>query len=266
MSDLINRSALCALALGVCAVSSTAYAHTGVKDEATEGKSLYTAFTITHGCAFGPEGATSTPKRVRAQGAVFPNGAEGVATKIIPDPDGTGPLTATEEPITLSEHIDGATGGLPLLSPGLVQDRNVFNKLVEVTDPANSSLVRAIHLTKGNLETTLVGFAPFRVTAPKFKATSCAKRLLVRIAVANWCTKSASSEVDDRVDAWVGRATPLFNDEGVLSLGFWPTLTVNRTSALPAECGGGYDIAVSPSDADIDTYLPIDEYWPANAN
>jgi len=256
-STKLKKLTLCALATVICGAGQTVYAHTGVKDKAEEGQGLYTAFTITHGCN-NNEG-TETLLPVAAQSAVFPNNEDSQAFKI----DSEGNETA----ITLADHIEGASGGLISLSPGMVQDKNVFKKQAETLD-ANGR-VRGIVLTSGKLDTTAVGLVPFRITAPTFKADSCAKSLKVRIAVANYCNKSKNTDKNNRSDIWIGHTTPLFSDIDVLphdseTSPFWPTLTVERSVDNPNTCAEAdqFDIAVQPSDADIDAYLPVKGYWP----
>jgi hypothetical protein len=263
MSKSINlkKLAICSLTSAICGASPHVFAHTGIKDSATEGTTLYTAFAITHGCAADHDGPQSP---VVAQSAVFPNGPAAVSVKVGVDPDGhDGPKTAPETPINLADHIDGAIGGLIGLSPGAIQDKSVFGAIREVINA--SEQVRAIHLTKGKLQTNLVGLTPFRVSTPNFLPDSCARSLQIRVAVANWCSTSQNRNDDTRVDVWIGRTTSKFNDKGVVSVGFWPTLTVTRdltNNPLPEGCGDGFDIAVSPTDAQIDTFLPIQGYWP----
>lgn len=254
-SRKLKKLTLCALATVICGAGQSVYAHTGVKDQVDEGKSLYTAFTITHGCN-NNEG-TEKLLPVAAQSALFPNNEDSQAFKI--DADGN------ETAINLADHIEGADGGLIGLSPGMVQDKNVFKKQAETVD-ANGR-VRAIVLNSGKLDTTAVGLVPFRITAPTFKADSCAKSLKVRIAIANYCNKTKNTDKDNRMDVWIGHMTTLFNDIGVMphdseTSPYWPTLTVNRTSDNTCAEADQFDIAVQPSDTDIDTYLPIKGYWP----
>lgn len=253
-SKNLNKITLCALAIVSCVAGQGVYAHTGVKDTAEEGKSLYTAFTIGHACN-NNEG-TEKELKITAQSAVFPNNTDSQAFKIEAD--------GTETPINLADHIEGADGGLPSLSPNMIQDKNIFKKQKELTD-ANEK-VRGIQFSSGSLDTTALGLVPFKVSAPKFNANSCAKSLKVRIAVANYCSKTKNADKDNRSDIWIGHMTSKFNDPGVMphdfeTKPFWPTLTVER-SELPGACGEGFDIAVQPSDADIDGYLPIKGYWP----
>jgi hypothetical protein len=82
--------------------------------------------------------------------------------------------------------------------------------------------------------TTTVGLAPFGISAVQFKPTSCAKKLVIRVAIADWCLKGAkNNDNDSRVDVWIGKTTPKFNDDDVMpnKAGggiFWPGLVVNR--------------------------------------
>ena len=86
------------------------------------------------------------------------------------------------------------------------------------------------------------------------------------IAIANYCTKSKSEDDNDRADVWIGRLTEKFDDEDVVSVGFWPYLKVVRdleNNPLPDGCGEGFEISVYPSDEAIDEFLPVEGYWPA---
>lgn len=272
-STTLKNLAMGAVAATISVAGQSALAHTGIKDQGTEGKGLYTAATITHGCtvtdaAPGTPGATPLP--VVAQSILFPNAKDSVAYRIKADGK-DGPE------IDLAKIITGADGGVLTLSPGGIQDKNVFNSTKEIevteTDPTTGQplvRVRGISFTAGKLDPTLVGVIPFRVGGISFNAASCAKSLLVRVAIGNWCTKSQDIKQDRRADIWIGHMTPLFNDPGVMphdfeTSPFWPTLTINRdlvANPLKPSCGAGFDVAVQPSDTDIDALLPIKGYWP----
>ncbi len=133
------------------------------------------------------------------------------------------------------------------------------------------------------------GLVPFRYGAIQFQPTSCAKSLKVRVAVANWCKSGPTSKNQaDRLDVWIGHATGKFKDPLTLPYNatdtaagkfYWPTMTVYRnTTGTPASAtsaevpanpipatdahgnacpSGGFDLAIEPSDADIDANLPI---------
>lgn len=229
--------------------------HTDVKDPAVESKTHYTGFAITHGCQDDEQKWRLFP--VAVVNSVFPNNEDSVAYKI-------DPVTRAETKVNLADHIEGAIGGLPALSPGMVQDKSAFKKQKAVAD-ANGR-VRSLQFYGGKLDTAAVAVLPFKVSTPKFLADSCAKSLKVRIAVANWCEHSKSDP--NRADIWMGQPTPLFNDPAVMPVdAYWPTLVVNRNltaNPLAESCGSGFDLAVQPSKADIDRFLPVKAYWPAN--
>jgi len=146
-----------------------------------------------------------------------------------------------------------------LLNPEAIQNNNVFKTIEPLTD--KTGVVRAIHYSDGKLPTDLLGIIPFKVSGVTFKEESCATRVQVRIGIADWCHHTGTPQAD----IWIGRLTPVFNDAQVVSLGFWPTLTINRdltTNPLPESCGEGYEVVLEPSDQAIDQYLPMPGFIP----
>jgi hypothetical protein len=229
------------------------FAHTGISSlpvAPKDGQGSYlTAVTITHGCA-GSE--TQPQKPVVGASIVFPNSANSVATKINAD--------NTTEPVTdLSQYVqDAVGGGLPTLAPALIQDDSVFKLNREVNE---GTTVRGFRWLDGAMKPNLYAYLPFRVTIPTIVPTTCVSKLRIRTAAADYCTKSQSADNDARADIWFGVPTALFNDSGVQPAGYYPTLTVERE--LPGFCGGvGFEIAVQPSNEDVDKYLPIKGFWP----
>jgi hypothetical protein len=246
----MKRVAICSLATVIGGAGQGVLAHTTIKDSSVdEGSRVFTAFQIPHGC--GTASGDSLP--VIAQSAVFPNGNAAIAFR-----------TDTNEPVDLSTIVGGGIppgAGLVGLAPVLIQDHNVFTRLRQIEDA--SGRVRGFKWTDGSLQEDLTGLQPFRITAPVILPTSCVNSLKVRVAVANFC--STSQGALSRADIWVGRLTLLFDDPRVVSVGFWPTISVNRSAQNPLDpsCGGvGFDVAVEPTDADIDGLLPITGFWP----
>lgn len=172
--------------------------------------------------------------------------------------------------------------------------------------PFNSpSLLESAKKADGS-DISTTGLSPFAINGFQFQPTSCAKTLKIRVAVADWCEKGAKSyKSPSRVDLWIGHMTTKFNDAEVMANAganpvFWSTLTVNRDLArnpLPGTKGFNpetgtvidrtvanwdgkgttkiacdqptdYDtVYIEPSNADIDTYLPISAAkYPAGAN
>lgn len=231
------------LATGWMACGQQAAAHTTIADNVLmEGERVYTAATVPHGC----DGMA-----VRSQAMLFPTGKDPLAV----DNNGNA--------VNLADHLVGAlTGGVPM-GPRFLQDKNAFRTTTLIND-ADGVVVGAVY-DNGYLQPDLTAWVPFRMSAPSFAAASCADTLTIRIPVLNGCNKSATST--DRVDAWVGRLTDKYNDSTVMSLNFWPTVTVERdldNNPLPEDCGESIQLEVSPSDESIDTYLGIPGYWPNN--
>ncbi|QPJ62355.1 MAG: hypothetical protein G3M70_10945 [Candidatus Nitronauta litoralis] len=213
-----------------------------VREELEGTSSVINHVRIPHGC---------NGTDIRAMSLVFPNG------------NTTAVATDNNESVDLVDHIEGS----PVSDIGAVQDKNIFRHIAEVE--ANGPFgenVRAIHYTNGKLDAHHVGLVPWNSNFPKFKEGSCATSLKVNIAIANYCTRSRTAE--NRADIWIGHLTELFNDPAVVSQSppnFWPHLIVVRdqeNNPLAPECGEGFGIEVSPSDEDIDAYLPIRRYWP----
>ena len=240
-----KKFAAYSVAAALIAASQGAFAHTGVKDTvdvtSLSGKASYNAFTITHGCAAG-EGAEPIP--VIGQSAVFPHGDSAVWVK----------LGATPTPITAQEVIGAPSINLAVAG---LQDSSVFAVQNEEADELG--VVHAINWKKGKLDPTLYGLTTFRVSVPKI-VDKCVSRLRIRMAVANWCKKS--NEADDaennRADWWftAETGTTKFTDPEIIQPSYWTTLTANNLEFDAASCGEGYEVAVMPSGADIDKYLP----------
>ncbi len=258
MKKIIYMSGLALLSTQVLAHTTIVKKNTpdnfSVRTEIEGSSSVINAFSIPHGCA-APDSREF--KSVRAQGIMFPNGADSIAIQA-----GTGAV------VNLQDEIVGNA----IMSATPIQDFNIFKKIKVVKGPVpefNSHGVktqdnRAFHYSKGRLATDLVGLVPFRASFPTFKPESCAVTLNIKLAVANYCTRSKVK--DNRADIWIGNTTEKFNDPDVVSTGFWPYIDVARnlnTNPLPESCGEGYVIEVYPGNEAIDKYLPVRGYWPA---
>ncbi len=186
------------------------------------------------------------------------------------------------------------------LSVGGIQANDPFDTVVEETDPTSPTVVRALNWKGSDviralarvgkrvklvrkpfrgLSPDLVGIPLFRVSAPTI-VDPCVKSLRVRIAVANWCEKDGNEANDpdnNRADWWFplvsipdgspgapGTGSTNFADADLVQDNFWTTLTVNNvdTATDPTTCPGGVlrEVAVQPSGADIDTYLPYSPF------
>jgi hypothetical protein len=267
-SKSLKRLALGSVATVLFATAPDAFAHTTVRDPVTASSesttTSYNAFAIGHGCS-GGEGDT-TPKKVKAQSAVFPFGppAEGL----------TGPgavwvklgevptlLTAAEVAAIIGDADEDPSTPPDLdLSVTGIQDASLFKTQTEEVDPLDA--VHALNWLDGKLETNLIGLNQFRVTVPPI-VNPCVSILRIRIALANWCEKNKNEANDadnNRADWWfTGETGPTkFVDPDLIQESFWTTLTVNNPNASESECGKEpHEVAVMPSGADIDPYLPL---------
>lgn len=264
----MNRTkTLFVIGMATIAIAGNAMAHTtvlkkntpddwGSRNELEGSSSSISAFTIPHGCS-SPDRILG-PSPVRAQSAVWPNGENAIAIN-----------QDTGDTVVLANEIDGNA----VMSPKPVQDHNIFKKIYVAkgsvptffSHGAKTEDVRAFHYKGGKLDVDLLGVVPYRVSYPRFKESSCAAKMRVNIAIANYCTKSSSK--DNRADIWIGDLTGKFNDPDVVSVGFWPHVMVVRdleNNPLPESCADGYTLEVTPSDESIDEYLPVRGFWPAH--
>ena len=286
-SKSLRKLTVYSLATLICGAGQVALAHTGIKDKVTEGVAGYNAFTIGHGCTSNaiPEDPNAPPAvaaNVIAMSVVFPNSANPLDSRVYKlDDKGI----QIEELADLSADIEGVNSGVGFsnMGIGLVAGGGaLFPNIIPAINPETKA-IRGYHTWSGTgggpnkgadlqqSPVSMTGLSSFKYGSIKFKPTSCAKSLLVRVAVANWCKRGAASKKKaDRLDAWIGHTTPLFADQLTMPRNaaydaakekpFWPTMTVTRDLAknpLPGACGSGYDLAIEPADQDIDKHLPI---------
>lgn len=288
----------------------------------TGSATAYNDFTTTHGCASNvtPEGSTTVMRYdVIGQTSLFPNSTSNADVKIYRYKTGsvvantvgvdgtvlTGQAT-TLPVVTMDDLTDDIVGaiagagfsnmGLGLVSPnmfgnimipklnanGAIRGYSVFAGPVNVSATAK---YEAPALNEHLVSTT--GLSAFKFTVPKFKSTSCAANLIVRVAVTNYCQRGDASKTSaSRKDVWMGtdtgsatysmmganheimpnsRTTMGMTDATLSEQGngksFWPQFKVARdlvNNPLPASCNGeSYDVVVEPSGTDIDANLTI---------
>jgi len=279
--NLAKRLVWLSAATVISMATQSAMAHTGLRDVVQEGVVSQNAVNVTHGCTSGDDSHGGAPKDVIAVSAMFPNAADpkmAIVTKLHPT---TGAVMETLP--DLSGHIVGVISGVGFTNMGLnTVQPSIFPNFIPYID--NNTLVGA-HSTplkrgfgthNGNpypsaplweSVTSGQGWAPFTVGPISFEKTSCAKELRIRTATANWCLRGVQNNKDgSKADIWIGHATPKFDDPRTLPYAseeagvYWPTMRVVRnmtTNPLPADCGDGYILAIQPTDADIDAWLPI---------
>ncbi len=245
---IVRRAAL-VMGAALFAVCTTAFAHTTILNQMTEGTTADNALKIGHGCTT-PAGYMIP---VVAETAVWPTD-----NPIVTASDGSAIADLSQV------IVQGTLAGL--LSP--IQNRDIFQQQQLKLDALGNKI--GFSGTKGNLvEPGWLGRVPWQFAPPKFVATSCATQLLVKVAVADICIKQIGNYdvgyvnfwIPDNGSAYATAAHALHNDEGV---GAPATLTINRnltTNPLPAACGAGMTVTVNVSPDQVDSDLPIPGYW-----
>jgi hypothetical protein len=254
-SNTVRKMALCSLATMLCGAGQGAFAHTTIRDQATEGTNSYNAAVIGHTCT-NPKNGAHLP--VVAQSVLFPT----VNPEVVRS-DGV-PTTLGDE-FSIKDHTGTVT---PLTSLAgkftLIQNKNIFAKQAEITDAAGNAI--GFYGKRGNLPAELMGLVPFRVSGITFAADKCAKSLKIKVAIADIC-KMTFPPRDGTANLWIPNTTGKFTDNAIVydegktpgpKNGSPATLTINRKGELPESCGGvGYDVTVWPSNEDIDANLPF---------
>jgi len=236
------------IAAVACATALPAPAHTTVRAQATEGVTADNALRIGHGCSV----AGGSPQPVIAQSVVFPS-----ASPVLTSSDGT-PVASLDTVI-----VGGSLAGL--VKP--TQDTSIFRSQELKADALGNATGFVEH--DGSLDVTLLGRVPFQFAAPKFVATSCAKRLLVQVAIADVCSLASLDPVSaGNVNLWIPDNGSQYSiagkSQGIDGIGSPATLIVNRdltANPLSPACGAGVDVTVAPSPADVNANLAIPGVW-----
>ncbi|CAL1241709.1 hypothetical protein [Candidatus Methylocalor cossyra] len=258
---LTSLAAAVTAALG----SQGVHAHTTVAEPAIEGTSARFSLAIGHGCEINTgqvdaNGRVITKKLpVIAQSVVFPT-----VNPIVTRPNPADP--AKPIPMKLSDVLTDPLGFTGKIT--LIQDRNIFSVQNLILDGGGNTI--GFYGLKGKLQPNLLGMVPFNFTAPAFVPSDpahCAKRVVVKIAVADIC-KLTFPPKPGTANLWIPNTTAKFADSRIDGIGMPAILTINRKPdpatgqvKLDPACGEGYDVTVTPSNEDIDANLPIKGRW-----
>jgi hypothetical protein len=232
------------------AAGSTAFAETTIRSAATEGRTDDNAIRIEHGC----QTRGGDEASVIAQSVVFPSVSPQITAS-------NGSAIADLSQVITQGTIAG------LAKP--VQDNNIFlSQKVKYDSLGNAA---GFSGADGMLALDMQGRVPFQFTPPNFVATSCARRLLIKIAIADICASNLGDTTPaGKINLWIpangSRYATMGAAAGVDGIGLPATLIVNRDLAanpLAGPCGAGIDVTVTPSAADVDANLPIPGVWGA---
>lgn len=238
-----NISTQCVLAIAVLAgTTQIASAHTRLETATVnENTRITNNVVIGHGCG---------EKNVIGTSVVFPDGVDSTIT------------------------VDGAANAGPLTAfvqnwGNLMQQnysRAIFSFQDEKTD-SNSNVVGFWAGGGNSLPHHLNGYIPFRAGAVVIEPTSCAKSVKFYISIADICEITDTAGFNaDTVNLWTHNALGTAYDRTSTTDDGPASLTVIRTSALPASCGTGVAVEVKPSAAQINRDMPIKldgtQIWP----
>ncbi len=263
-SAIFKKLAICTLITGLFAVSQIATAHTSLQvGSINENTSTYNNVVIGHGCA--PIGSTITSNPVIAQSVVFPDGIDSSIT----DAAGAALSGLITDYVTNWVTV-GTTAGTGFGSK--IKNTDVFEK--EGLKLANGSPDRiGFYGLEGELPGVgYLGLNPFRTAKVVINPASCAKSVTFKIAIADICKTTRFPITEGNANIWMPAGTGSIYDTFQLDgYGSPAALKVVRTSVLPAACGAGIDVVVTPSGAQINRDLPIkkangEQYWPKKSN
>jgi len=232
----------------VSLLAPNAFAHTTVKSQMTEGVRDDNALRIGHGCE---DPDTGTMSGVIGQSVVFPTGD---------------PVLTTSDPNFAVGALSDVTAQADLAGlVGAIQDRSIFLHQGTKTDATGN--VIGFFGNLGYLEPGFGGRVPFQFTPPNFLADSCARQLLIKIAIADICRISPQLRAG-RVNLWIpdngSQISTAAKAAGIDGVGAPATLIVNRNltaNPLPESCGSGFSLTITPSPAQVDRDLPINKFW-----
>lgn len=274
-SNTFKKLALCSLSTAaMVAASQGVFAHTRLQiPTILEGTKVYNNEVIGHGCHNEVANNTSIP--VIGTSVVFPDATATVTSK----PVGAAATDPSTPAGRVTDYLDGAGEGY---------SKKVYSKeLFSAEGQKSNSLGNVVgYWTGGGASlpgVNYTGLIPFKTDAVTIKATSCAKSVTFVVAIADVCKLTNISGFNDQtVDLWTPAVGSNFDGPGLHGYNSPATLKIVRnitgtpatlTSAavaanpLPASCGAGLDITVTPTAEQINRDMPaVDEngvqVWP----
>lgn len=218
-----------AMTIAIVAANQGAFAHTTLQTpQINENTRVYNNAVIGHGCA--------NHASVFGTSVVFPDGVDSTIT------------------------VNGVTSAEPLTSfvanwgnsVQMIQSDDTFPMQGVKRDALGNAV--GFWAGGGPLDHDLVGLIPFRTNAVLIEPTSCARSVTFEIAIVDVCVLTTLAGFsDETVNLW----TPLVGSSYDAAESEAAILKVNRTSALPAECGEGVDVVVTPSAAQLNRDMPV---------
>ena len=236
----------------VLAVSQGSFAHTRLQtpiidENGARHGSNYNNEVIGHGCT-----NETTGEKINVIGTVviFPDGVDSTVT-----------VDGVESSKSVVDYVP--SWGSPVQ---LIQNNDVFPLQDEITDP----LGNVVGFWAGGgagLKHNLTGLIPFRTSGVVIEASSCAKSVSFKVSIADICKVTNIAGFNgETANLWTPAVGSNFEREGSSGYDSPATLTVNRTSDMPEECGEGEEIVITPSAAQLNRDFPVmidgNQIWP----
>ncbi len=230
-------------------------AHTRLQTpEVNENSRHYNAAVIGHGCNH--DGHNHA---VGGTSIVFPDGVDSLVSDI----------TDTANPKSLTQPVSSFISNYGNVLSAVVS-REVFDATYVKTASGSSNIIGLwAGGGPGVPASGFLGLVPMRVNALVIEPTSCARSVTLVVAIADVCENTSLAGFDSgTVNLW----TPAVgsNFDGATSADGYnspATLKIKRTSSLPAECGAGIDVKITPSAAQLNRDMPAvdndgNQIWP----
>lgn len=272
-STRFKKLALCSMTTAILAASQSGFAHTRLQiPTILEGTKVYNNVVIGHGCHNAATNSNSTP--VMGTSVVFPDSTATVTSKPVGAATGVAPTAAG----AVTDWLEGSGEGY---------SKKVYSKEVfSAEGQKTNSLGNAVGFWTGGGSLPGVGYTglvPFKTDAVTIKSTSCAKTVTFVVPISDVCALTNTSGFsDETVNMWTPTVGSNYDGIGLHGENSPATLKVVRnttgtpatlTSAevkanpLPASCGEGLDITITPTAEQINRDMPaIDngvQVWPA---
>lgn len=240
----IRNACRVAITAAVLSVSNAALAHTTFETSSmVEGVRVLNNVQIGHACS-----ATSS---VVATSVVFPDGKD--STIIVGSSAYSGPLT------------DFLTNWGPNIQP--LATRAVFDETKEIND-STGNVVGFWAGGGPGVPNNMVAYVPFRVNATNIVPTSCAVSVRFRANIIDICELAKEADIHEAGNTHFWTMANLGTPYDATSTAA-ASLTITRnleTNPLPANCGSGLAVEVSPSAAQVMRDSPIKfngvQVWP----
>lgn len=250
MKKIISKKLALTLVTGsILLASQMVSAHTRfqtpvIDEVASGGGNNYNNLVMVHGCTNPVTGATNI--NTIATVAVFPDGADST-------------VTVDGEVSDKSLHDFVTNWGSPVQK---IQNRDIFDIEDEIKDSLGNVLgYWAASIDGTGLKGGLTGLVPLRTSGVIIDSTSCAKSVKFVLGIADICEITDEAGFSDAtVMLWTPAVGSKFDGVEGVSKGYNSpaSLTVNRVSDLPAECGDGVAVVVTPSAHQLNRDMSIE--------